>query len=98
VAGLKVEALTGVFPAVVAELGRSHALVDRVYELEPKLPAVADRFQKLGVAPELQEFEQERFRTAVGFIATLYLTAWEKSAQVAVPDWVKPSAGEAAGR
>jgi hypothetical protein len=88
---LKIEAFPEVFKAVVEELQRSHALVDKVYELEAKLPAVADRTKKVDVAPEMLAFERERLRASVNFVGGLYLTAWEMSATVAVPDWVWPS-------
>jgi hypothetical protein len=71
-------------------------LVDKVYELEPKLPSTADKDKKLDIAPELLAFENERFRASVSFVASLYLSAWEKSAKVTVPQWVKPTDGPAA--
>jgi hypothetical protein len=88
---LKVQAFPEVFPAVVAEIGRSRALVDAVYALEPKLPAFSDRRVELNVAPELRAFERERFGASAAFVASLYLTAWEKSVHVVIPDWVEPT-------
>jgi hypothetical protein len=90
---MKVAAYPEVFPAVVAEIGRSRALVEKVYALEPVLPAADQNQDTLTIAPELLAFEKERFRTAVGFVASLYLTAWEKSAKINVPDWVEPGGG-----
>jgi hypothetical protein len=91
---LKVESFPEVFPAVVAEIGRSRALVDKVYELEPLLPTTDDRHKVIAVPPQLLAFEKDRFRAAVGFVADLYLTAWEKSEKVVVPDWVAPGGGD----
>jgi len=88
---LKVQAFPEVFPAVVAEIGRSRALVDKVYALEPKLPAFSDRHVEANVAPEVLAFERERYRASVAFVARLYLTAWAKSADIVVPEWVEPA-------
>jgi hypothetical protein len=92
---LKVTSFPEVFPAVVAEIGRSRALVDEVYKLEPLLPATDDRHKEIAVPPELLAFEKDRYRAAVALVASLYLTAWDKSAKVVVPDWVAPGGGPA---
>ncbi len=73
-------------PAVVAEIKRSHALLDKVYELESQLP--------LAEAPlpgdsKVARFAEERLGAAAKFTASLYLTAWKNSARLALPDWHK---------
>ncbi|KPK79143.1 MAG: hypothetical protein AMJ81_13705, partial [Phycisphaerae bacterium SM23_33] len=71
-------------PAVAAELKRSHALVDRVYELEKQLPELQ---QPLPPGSAVEGFALERLQAAAGFTASLYLTAWRASAKLELPDW-----------
>lgn len=73
------------FAFVVEQMGASHALVDRVYELEASLPptevmAIDD--------PTVREFATERLRAAASFTASLYLTAWAMSADLEPPAWL----------
>jgi hypothetical protein len=80
----KVEPFDELFPAVVAELERSHALVARVYELEPKLPADDEPIRPGG---EVAGFTEERMRASTLFTARLYATAWKMSADIEIPEW-----------
>ncbi|MCJ7543377.1 MAG: hypothetical protein MUP47_02235, partial [Phycisphaerae bacterium] len=82
--GLKAEAVEELFPAILAEIQRSHALVERVYELEAQLPPMES---DPPLAPEVAAFAQERMRAAAIFTASLYLTAWRDSAKIEIPDW-----------
>jgi hypothetical protein len=68
--------------SVMAELGRSHALVDRVYELEKRLPGVDEA---LPDDVELRAFVLDRLEASALFIANLCLTAWELSATIELP-------------
>ena len=70
---------------VVAELMRSHALVGRVYALEGVVP---DQDAKSIDDAELEAFALERLRASVRFTASLYRTAWVKSADINVPGWI----------
>jgi len=80
---------TDLFPAVVAELKASHALVDRVYALEKSLPAYADPLPAKGA---VAEFTLERLRASVSFTARLYATGWQDSAGIKFPKWhVRPA-------
>jgi hypothetical protein len=83
--GLSAGVLEDLFAGVVAELERSHSLVERVYALEPELPAPgSDR----ATSPRVAAFAAERLRSCAGFYGTLVNTAWEHSAQVELPQWL----------
>lgn len=72
------------------ELRDSHALVDRCYELEPRLPTV----KVLAIDdPEVKAFTLDRTRAGAIFTARLYRYAWDLSATlrdkgVAPPFWL----------
>ncbi len=83
-ARVKPQAFEALWPAILAELDRSHALVDKTYDLEPVLPG---RYEPLPENPRLREFARDRLEAAVGFIASLYLTAWRDSARLPLPEW-----------
>lgn len=74
-------------PAVVDELKRSHAEVERVYRLEADLA-----FLEAGGEPsaELESLTRDRYRAATLFTASLILTAWQDSAHLSLPDWESP--------
>jgi hypothetical protein len=83
------------FPAILAEIRRSHGLVERVYELEGQLPPM-DSDQPL--TDDLAAFTKERMQAAAVFTGSLYLTAWRDSAAIEIPDWHRsfPTAGRPA--
>jgi len=79
--------LKPIFPAVVEELERSHAEVDRVYELEGDLmPLEADGEP----SARLRAWTRERYRASVLFTSSLILTAWRESADLQIPEWGLP--------
>jgi hypothetical protein len=82
--GLQAAVFEDVMQGVVREMDASRRLVDAVYALEPKIPAAAD---PLPNDPALEAFVRERVRAVVAFVASLYLTAWEHSEAVYLPDW-----------
>ncbi|MGB5889522.1 MAG: hypothetical protein WBH75_06055 [Thermoanaerobaculia bacterium] len=86
VEGLELDVYDKFMPAVSREFDDSHALVDTVYDLEPLLPEIEDGESRL--APAVRVFTAQRYRAAVRFTARLFLTAWEKSAEVELPDWL----------
>lgn len=86
--GVEPQAFEAVFPAVLEEFARSHALVERVYELEPQL-GEADQSE---VPEAVREFAVDRYRAAVRFTGSLFLTAWEHSAAVELPSWLRREA------
>jgi hypothetical protein len=69
-------------PAVGDQLGASHALVSRVYELDDS-PAVDGT-----IPPEVAAFARDRYQTAVWLVASLYWTAWSDSADLDLPAWL----------
>lgn len=81
---LPVEEMADPWEAVRQEFARSHALLDRVYALEAQLRQGAE--SRVYPAPVLA-FAQERYRATAGFLASLYYTAWRRSAQLELPDW-----------
>jgi hypothetical protein len=72
--------------AVLAEIGRSHALVERVYEMEKDLPAMDAPLPADGPAAR---FAADRLTAAVRFTASLHQTAWRDSATVKLPTWYR---------
>lgn len=76
------------FQGVVEEMLASHKLVDRVYELDAHRPA-AGAWARM---PEVTAFTMERAREATRFTASLYLTAWQLSAEVRLPGWLQREA------
>ncbi len=89
--GASAEVFADTWTGMWAEFERSHQLVDRVYELEDRLP------KKGGgrvTDPEVTAFGVERMRASVTFTASLYRTAWAKSAELKLPDWLDHEAGE----
>jgi hypothetical protein len=74
------------FTGVMAELKRSHALVDEVYQLEGEFPALEDPIKS---GSEVAKFAKERLHTAGRFTASLYITAWENSKDIKLPEWHK---------
>ena len=89
--GQKIEPLEDLWASIVEVLDESHALVDRVYELEDRLPAPRDKDWKR--VPEVVDFATERMRESVRFTAALYLTAWKLSEKVPAefPTWLAPA-------
>lgn len=77
---------------VRAALLEAHALVDRVYEIEPDVPGYRQALSDHGPA---FDFTRERMTAAARFTARLYLTAWRNAKDVTIPDWHSrdPAAG-----
>lgn len=74
--------------AVLDALAASHARLDAAYRLEPALATDA------GLAdPAVVAFTCERFRESASFLARLFLTAWEGSAQLELPAWLERESG-----
>ena len=64
----------------------SHALVDRVYELEPHFPPLDGGPWE--ATAEVRQFARERMRATIVILARLYLTAWRESASLKLPHWL----------
>ena len=82
--GLEATAFKGLSSAVFAEFDRSHGLVERVYELEDRLPSVTAKTIR---DPEVRAFATERMRAGIRFTASLYGMAWAESGELGLPTW-----------
>jgi hypothetical protein len=69
--------------AVLAEVKRSHDLVDKVYAMERDLPAD----WKAPLPPAVEAFARDRLERAAKFTASLFLTAWQDSQYIEFPQW-----------
>jgi hypothetical protein len=76
--------IESVLDAIFAQLHASQKLVDTVYEFENTIPE-AD--QPIDPQSELWTFMQERLRETSLFTARLFVTAFQKSIQVEIPEW-----------
>ncbi len=76
---IRPEPFERVWPAILRQLDRSHALVDRVYDLEAALPG---RHEPMPASPQVVAFGRDRLLAASRFTASLYLTAWRDSAKL----------------
>jgi len=74
-----------VFGFVMDQFHRSHRLVDRVYQLEDRIPEVPDLTLD---DPEVIAFTLDRTRAAARFTAEMVLTAWRMSADLETPFWL----------
>ena len=79
--GLEIGAADSLFPAILATIEQSRALIDLVYGLEGDLESPQ--------TPEVRDFALERAHAATRFTAVLYLTAWEKSEEIKLPGWLR---------
>lgn len=78
------QVLDDLMEAIRREIANGHALVDRVYDLEVRIPeantAIADE--------ETLAFTRERMTSSAMFTASLFLTAWEMSSDKnLIPEW-----------
>ncbi len=88
----KIEPLQGNFlPAILKEIEYSRTNIDRAYELENSLPPTNEKLDWNADAPII-EFGTARGRDATRFTATLFLTAWKRSAEVKLPVWLEREA------
>ena len=90
-----VRAFDDAFAAVLAEIDASHALVDKVYELEKQLPAVKQAGE---LNAKVRDFALERAAAATKLTASLMLTAWENSKKVVIPAYMDRAAQDDGGK
>ncbi len=83
--GGEIRPLDRLLPGILEEFARSHALVDRVYALEPQLQGPKSA---AGPTAEAADFGVERMRTSAKFTAVLLVTAWRDSAKIELPEWL----------
>jgi hypothetical protein len=86
VAGLEISAVSDLRARVLEELAASHRWVEEVYAREASL---APRSAGSPWHASAVDFTTERYRAAVRFLATLYLTSWERSAAIELPRWLR---------
>jgi hypothetical protein len=79
-------AFEALLPTVVAEINAGRTHIDRVYALEADLPPESGAWTP---SPAARELGIERGRAATKFLASLYLTAWKKSASIELPPWLE---------
>ena len=84
--GLEAPVFADLSKAVLAEFHRSHALVERVYDLEDRLPLVKAKAIR---DAEVRAFSTDRLQAAIRFAVALYRTAWEESGELRLPTWLK---------
>ena len=77
--------IKGLFPAILLELTLSRSKIDRTYELEDQLPPEQGAWTP---SADITAFTTERGRESTRFIASLYLTAWRRSAAINLPRWL----------
>ncbi|MFQ5525700.1 MAG: hypothetical protein ACE5GX_05505 [Thermoanaerobaculia bacterium] len=77
-----IRAAKNLLEAIEREFDASHALVDRVYELDGQLDP--DR-----ISGEALQFGRERITASIRFTAALFLTAWELSGEISLPEWYR---------
>jgi len=77
-------AFEDIYRAIVREFDASHALVDRVYELEELLLAMDAESEP---PAEIVDFAADRWRASVRFTASLFLYAWDRSVEIELPSW-----------
>jgi hypothetical protein len=82
--GIRPEAFEKLWPGILVQLGRSHALVEKTYALEKLLPA---RGEPLPDNEQVAAFANDRLRAAAELTASLFLTAWRDAARMQLPDW-----------
>jgi hypothetical protein len=80
------EPVEQLWPAVLAQLHESHALVEAVYALEPLVPEADAPIER----DEVRQFATQRAHTAATFLARLILTAWRSSGELVLPEWLGP--------
>lgn len=85
----KIEPAEDILDAAVAEIQQSRSQIDRVYQLEQELPPAKGEWTP---TPAAMELARERGREATRFTAAMMLTAWRKSADIAVPAYLEREA------
>lgn len=90
--GLEVVAVDSLVVTVMARLNDGFARVDDVYALAAFLPAFGT--QEWAEHDGVKDFAWDRARASVQFTATLFLTAWRRSADIRIPDWLDRGEGK----
>jgi hypothetical protein len=78
--------LADLWAGIVTDLDKSHGLVDKVWPLEPLLPAPG---KPAADDSRVKAFAREQLRMGTMFLARCYRSAWEDSKKIVLPDWEK---------
>jgi hypothetical protein len=85
-AGIEPRVLEPLLPALLKRIQHSNSLVERVYELEQQLPSSAKSWQPSAAVSDLAK---DRLAACAQLTSDLYLTAWQRSAAIKLPSWLK---------
>lgn len=77
------EPFEDLWSAVLTQLAESHSQVETVYGFETAPGSGAIDLESEAV----RAFARDRFETAARLVASLWLTAWEDSAEIELPGW-----------
>lgn len=77
--------IKGLFPAILQEMELSRSKINSAYDLEAQLPPEQGAWTP---SAAITAFTTERGRESTRFIASLYLTAWRRSAAIQLPRWL----------
>lgn len=80
-----VDAFDDLWSGILTALEESHRMVDDVYALETE-PGSGEVDPG---SPEARRFTRERYEAAARFTARLWLTAWERSGELELPEWME---------
>ena len=83
--GQKIVPLEALMPGIIAQIVATRTRIDETYKLEKQLPPENGEWT---ASPAIKAFATERARESVRFTAALYLTAWRKSKEVQLPQWL----------
>lgn len=89
---LEVAVADSLVVTVMGRLKDGFARVDDVYALADVLPAFGT--QEWTEHEGVKDFAWDRARASVQFTATLFLTAWRRSADIRIPDWLDRGDGK----
>ena len=81
--GQQVKPVGDLMLAIGKQIKAEHSFVDRVYEL------VNDYQDLKKPSPALLDFTKDRSRESVRWTASLYLTAWQLSEDLELPEWLE---------
>ncbi|MDD5674100.1 MAG: hypothetical protein PHC61_08060 [Chitinivibrionales bacterium] len=82
----RLHSFPSVWDAINSQMASALALMPHVYEMEKSL---FDTTITGKTDPAIIAFTDERFKATVLFLADLFISAWEKSAEIQLPVWDK---------
>ncbi len=75
-----------IWTSINAEIASSRSHIDETYALEAELPTLKEKWTP---TPRVRAFTVERARAGANFTARLYAWAWNKSAGIELPEWLR---------